>query len=250
MAQFQTLCNRNLLRFYRFKIGTISKSKPFKQLQFLSFVMLTRMQAMTILDHTRKLPKQMTQAVRVRMGKKQVTALDKIIAMQKPDTVVAEPARPSRAKQLSREKSSPQSGRTKATSSKATPKPTKQIQRANSSPPSIRTQRILQYFEDSEAEDVFGDDFDEFWDVNTESQEGQLNTFRSAIRKHGKTVPSPCCGHPKRVAKKTSEASPSKVERSESPKRRAKRVRRKHFQDFKTSKWNVQKAYMSNLSNF
>ena len=193
MTQFQTLYTRHILRFYRFKIGTISKLKQFKQLQLLSFVMLTRMQAMTILDHTRRLPKQLTAVVKVRMGKIEAAVLDKIVAMQKPATVVAEPARPSRAKTLSRAKSSPKSGRTKPTASKTTPKPTKQICRANSSPPSVRTQRILEFFNsDPEAEDVFGDDFEDLFE---ESQEGQLNSFRSAIRDHGKTVPSSCCGY-------------------------------------------------------
>ena len=152
------------------------------------------MQALVILDHTRRLPKQLILPIRARLQAAEVERLDDLIATMKPPP--PEPSKPTPSRKSSKPvaampKSSPPKPCSKpvtATPKSSPPKPSRAVARAKSSPPSARTGNLLSFLNDSPVDndyepfegDVFGDDFYE------ESQEGQLNTWRSEIRRHGR----------------------------------------------------------------
>ena len=138
------------------------------------------MQALVILDHTRRLPKQLIMPVRARLHEAELEKLDDLIATLKPTLLEPSPSKPTPSQKILKAET--------ALPKASPPKPSRAVARAKSSPPSARTGNLLSFLNDSPVDsdyepfegDVFGDDFEE------ESQEGQLNTWRSEIRRHGR----------------------------------------------------------------
>ena len=166
------------------------------------------MQAIVILDHVRRLPQQLIQTVRVRLKASELEQLDELIATLKPPP--PEQSKPTTSKTLKPtlpEPSKPTTSKTLQPTLPTPPKPSRAPARAKSSPPSARTGKLLSFLNDDPFEsdfegDVFVDEAfeaDVFGEEFEESQESQLDTWRSAIREHGRSggtmVACPICGN-------------------------------------------------------